>query len=76
MEVPRLGVKLDLQLQAYAIATAMKDLSYVCDPIPHLMAMPILNLPREARDQTPIFMDTSWVYHLLSHNRNSVNVHF
>ena len=31
MEVPRLGVKLELQLQAYATATAMWDLSLVCD---------------------------------------------
>ena len=33
MEVPRLGVKLELQLLAYgtATATAMQDLSCVCD---------------------------------------------
>ena len=31
MEVPRLGVTLELQLSAYAIATAMPDLSCVCD---------------------------------------------
>ena len=29
MEVPRLGVKLELQLLAYATATAMQDLSSV-----------------------------------------------
>ena len=31
MEVPRLGVKLELQLLAYAIATATQDLSLICD---------------------------------------------
>ena len=30
MEVPRVGVKLELQLQAYTTATAMLDLSHVC----------------------------------------------
>ena len=31
VEVPRLGVKLELQLLAYTTATAMQDLSLVCD---------------------------------------------
>ena len=31
MEVPRIGVKLELQLPAYATATAMQVLSFVCD---------------------------------------------
>ena len=31
MEVPRVGVILELQLAAYATATAMPDLSHVCD---------------------------------------------
>ena len=31
MDVPRLGVESELQLPAYAIATAMPDLSHVCD---------------------------------------------
>ena len=31
MEVPRLGVESELQLPAYATATAMPDLSYICD---------------------------------------------
>ena len=30
MEVPRLGVKSDLQLPAYTIATAMQDPSSIC----------------------------------------------
>ena len=31
MEVPRLGVKSELQLLAYATATAMQDLGHVCN---------------------------------------------
>ena len=31
MEAPRLGVKLELQLPAYATATATPDLSHVCN---------------------------------------------
>ena len=31
MEVPRLGIQSELQLQAYTTATAMPDLSLVCD---------------------------------------------
>ena len=31
MEVPRLGVKLKLQMLAYATATAMTDPSLICD---------------------------------------------
>ena len=31
-EVPRLGVESELQLLAYATATAIQDLSHVCDP--------------------------------------------
>ena len=31
MEVPRLGVQLELQLPAYAIAIATQDLNHVCD---------------------------------------------
>ena len=31
MEVPGLGVKSELHLQAYTTATAMQDLSHICD---------------------------------------------
>ena len=34
MEVPRLGIKLELQLLAYTTATAMQDPSHVCN-LPH-----------------------------------------
>ena len=32
MEVPRLGAESELQLPAYTRATAMPDLSRICDP--------------------------------------------
>ena len=40
MEVPRLGVESELQLPAYATATATPDLSPILRPTPHLTAMP------------------------------------
>ena len=39
MEVPRLGVELELQLLAYTTATATQDLSHI-RPTPQLMATP------------------------------------
>ena len=57
MEVPRLGVKLELQLLAYIIATATQDLSYVCDLHHRSWQHQILNPMNEARDQTCILMD-------------------
>ena len=63
MEVPRLGVESELQLLAYATAVSTSQ--------PHLWQHQILNPLGEARDQTRIFMDTSWVLNLLSHNGNS-----
>ena len=42
MEVPRLGVESELQLPAYATATAMPDLSSRLQPTPQLIAMPDL----------------------------------
>ena len=40
MEVPRLGVGLELQLPAYTTATAMPDPSPDLQPTPQLMATP------------------------------------
>ena len=50
MEVPRLGVELELQLQAYATATANWDPSLVCDLLCSLWQLRILNPLTEARD--------------------------
>ena len=64
MEVPRLGVELELQLLAYTIATVMWDLSHVCDLHHSSRQRQILNPLSEARDRTRILMDPSRVcYH-------------
>ena len=67
MEVPRLGVELELQLPAYATAEATPDPSRICDLCSSLGQHQILNLLCETRDQTLILMDTS-------HNGNSLNL--
>ena len=64
MEVPRLGVQLELQLPDYATATAASDLSCVCNLYHSSRQHWILNSQSRARDQTCNLMDTSWVcYH-------------
>ena len=54
MEIPRLGVKLELQLPAYTTATATSDLSLVCN-LPHSSQQHrILSPLSEVRDRTCI----------------------
>ena len=50
MVVPRLGVELELQLPAYATATATPDLSCVCNLHHSLWQCWILNPLSKARD--------------------------
>ena len=52
MEVPRLGVELELQMPAYTTASATPDPSYIPG---HAGSFNPLS---EARDQTHILMDT------------------
>ena len=59
VEVPRLGVEQELQLPAYATATATPDLIRVCDLHHNLWQCQILNPLSEARDRTHVLMDTS-----------------
>ena len=59
MEVPRLGVKSELQLPAYTTATATRDLSHVCDLRHSSWQCWILNPRSKARDQTCVLMDTN-----------------
>ena len=61
MEVPRLGVELELQLLAYATAMATQDLSYVCYLHHSSQQCQIINPLSEARDRTRVLKDTSWV---------------
>ena len=70
MEVPRLGVKLELQLPGYTTATAMSDLSLICDLTPQGMPDPFNPLSK-ARNQTHVLMDTVGSF-ALSHKGNSM----
>ena len=60
MEVPRLGVRSELQLLGYttAIATATLDLSLVCDLHQSSWHCRLLNPMIEARDPTRFLMET------------------
>ena len=59
MEVPRLGVKLELQLLAYTTDKAMLDPSHICD-LHHSSGQHwILNSLNKDRDRTQVLMDTS-----------------
>ena len=62
MEVPRLGVQSELQLLAYMTATATWDPSHICDLRHGSWHHQILKPLSEARDQTHILVDTSWVH--------------
>ena len=71
MEVPRLGVQSDLQLPAYATATATPDPSRIRN-LHHLSRQcQILDPLSEARDQIHILVDTSPLLNPPSHSGNS-----
>ena len=61
MDVPRLGVESELWLPAYTTATATQDLSRVCHLHHSSWQRWVFNPLNEARDQTSILMDTSWI---------------
>ena len=61
MEVPRLGVESELQLPAYATATAMPDPSCLCALHHSSWQRQILNPVSEARDRTCVLMDGSQI---------------
>ena len=69
MEVPRLGVQLELQV--YAAATATLDPSLICNLHRSLQQCQILNSLSKATDRTHILMDTSRVLNPRNHNGNS-----
>jgi len=58
MEVPRLGVELELQLPAYATAIATLDPNHICDLRHSLWHCQIFNPLSKTRDQSCIFTDT------------------
>ena len=71
MEVLGLGIKSELELLAYTIATAMPHLIHVCDL--HCSSWAPLNplTPWARPGMNHIFMDISLVLSPLRHNRNS-----
>ena len=73
MEVPRLGVELELQLLAYTTATATPDMSRVCHLHPSLWQPPNLNPLIEVRDGICIFMRTRWLLNPPNHTGNSLH---
>ena len=61
-EIPRLGVQSELQPLAYTTATAMQDLSCICDLHNSSRQLQILNPLSEARDRTHDLMVPSWIH--------------
>ena len=82
MDVHRLGVEPELQLQDYATDAGHSHSHSNMGsglhllPTPQLVAMPDLNPLSGARDWICLLMDTSQVCNLLSHNLNSPLLHF
>ena len=70
MEVPRLGVEYELQLPAYATATATPDISRICS-LHHGSWQRWIPNSFRARDWTQVLMDICWFPNPLSHKRNS-----
>ena len=62
MGAPRLGVKSELQMLAYATATAMQDLSYVWDLHYSSWQWQVPNPLSKARDWICILIDTSQIH--------------
>ena len=61
MEVPRLGIRLELQLPAYTTATATQDLSHICDLHHSSRQRQILNPLSKARGRNCILMDSGQI---------------
>ena len=61
MKIPKLGVESELQLPGYTTATAMQDLSHICDLHHNSWQHWILNPQSKARDQTRMLMDPSQI---------------
>ena len=76
MEVSRLVVESELQLLSYDTATAMLDLSHICDLHYSLWQCWIFNPLSEARVGTYILMYTCQVPNLLSHSGHSLHFCF
>ena len=62
MEVPRLGLQVELQLLVYTTATTMQDPSCVYDLHYSSQQRWILNPHSKTRDRTPNLVVTSWIH--------------
>ena len=69
MEVPRLGVKSELQLLAYTTATATQDRILICNLHHRSWQRQSFNSLSEAKDRTHILTDTCRVHNLLSRSK-------
>ena len=65
------GFTLELQPLNYTTGTATPDPRLIYDVYHSSWQCQILTPKSEARDQTYILMDTSWVCNPMNHNRNS-----
>ena len=72
MKIPRPGVELELQLQAYITAIAILDPSHICNLCHSFWQLWILNPLSKARDQPTSLQTLCQVLNLLSHNEKSV----
>jgi len=61
MEIPRLGIELELQLPAYTTATATRDPSRICDLHHSSQQCWILNPPGKARNRTHNLLVPHWI---------------
>ena len=61
MEVSRLGGESKLQLPNYTTGTAVQDPSLICNPQHSSWQSQIPDPLSQARNQTQILMDTSWI---------------
>ena len=76
MEVPNLGVKLELQLPVYTTATATQDPSHICDLHHSSWQCWIPDPLSKARDRTCILMDLSQSGSLTAEPRRKLLPHF
>ena len=75
MEVPRLGVELELQLPAYITASVTQDPSHIFDLHHSSRQHQILNPLSEARDQTRILMVPSQIRFCCTLTGTPVSLH-
>ena len=74
MEIPTLGVKSELQPPAYITATAMPGPSCICDLYHSSWQCQMLNPLSKVRDETCVFMDTSWIHYCWVTTRNPTHL--